>query len=311
MTRHSIDEALQNIGVGQRFLDEMITPVLRLSSGQSVNINAFVGMISLLRADSDLWTVGGGNKLVCSGLLYAAKVNVVKGTVTSIHSKRRPQRNGEFVHLYEVNYSQGSVAGHSAYDLVILATPLHPSKSPIRFHDPAQPISVHSSRYQEKVVTLVAGCLNASYFGQERSEPFRPTAITTTAHAGNLILAASIAVPVTEVPDRQPPACARVWRLLSPEPLAAAEVSRLFPSPQAVREARWLAHPRYSPSDEAPPFVLHRHLYHLNAVEWAASTMEVMAISAKNAALLARHRWYRQLEKVDQDIVTLGQKVEL
>ncbi|GCB82417.1 hypothetical protein scyTo_0021996 [Scyliorhinus torazame] len=218
---------------------------------------------------------------------------------------------GEFVHLYEVNYSQGSVAGHSAYDLVILATPLHPSKSPIRFHDPAQPISVHSSRYQEKVVTLVAGCLNASYFGQERSEPFRPTAITTTAHAGNLILAASIAVPVTEVPDRQPPACARVWRLLSPEPLAAAEVSRLFPSPQAVREARWLAHPRYSPSDEAPPFVLHRHLYHLNAVEWAASTMEVMAISAKNAALLARHRWYRQLEKVDQDIVTLGQKVEL
>ncbi|XP_078421349.1 prenylcysteine oxidase 1-like [Cetorhinus maximus] len=311
MIKYSIDEALQNVGIGQRFLNEIVTPILRLSSGQSVNINALVGTLSLLQADSDLWRVEGGNKLVCSGLLYSAKVNLIKGEVTSIRTKRRPQHNGELVHLYEVNYIEGSVPGYSLYDIVILAAPLYPGKSQVHFHDIPQPISFHSGRYQQKVVTLVAGCLNASYFGQHDSGPFRPTTITTTAHSDGSILGASVSAPVKPVPSDQPPTCARVWKVLSSEPLAEGELSRLFPSPEAVHESRWFAHPSYSSSDEIPPFVLHDHLYHLNAMEWAASTMEMMAISAKNAALLARHRWYQQLEKIDQDILPQGQKVEL
>jgi len=47
MTGHPIGEALQKIGIGQRFLNEVVTPILRLGSGQSVNINAFVGTSTL------------------------------------------------------------------------------------------------------------------------------------------------------------------------------------------------------------------------------------------------------------------------
>ena len=38
-------------------------------------------------------------------------------------------------------------------------------------------------------------------------------------------------------------------------------------------------------------FVLHDNLYYLSAVEWAASAMEMSAISAKNAANLISHKW--------------------
>uniref|UniRef100_UPI00398E9CD6 prenylcysteine oxidase 1-like n=1 Tax=Pristiophorus japonicus TaxID=55135 RepID=UPI00398E9CD6 len=307
MTKHSIDEALQKIGIGHRFMDEMITPIMRLNYGQSVNINAFVGMMSLVSAESALWTVEGGNKLVCSGLLYSAKANLIKGKVTSVESKQRPLRNGEVVTFYEVNYTAGPDSGYNMYDIVIVAAPLHSGKSEIRFHDLTQPIG---GQYQPMVVTLVLGRLNTSYFGHRG--PFRPTAITTTAQSGSFILGASVTPPVA--PDARPPspAPARVWKVLSPEPLGEERLSRLFPTGHgAMREARWLACPRYSPADVVPPFVLRDRLYHLSAAEWAASTMEMAAIAAKNVALLAHHRWFQRLDKIDPDALPQRLKTEL
>ncbi|XP_051896883.1 prenylcysteine oxidase-like [Pristis pectinata] len=305
MTKHSIDEALQEVGISQRFIDEMVGSIIRLTYGEGVNVNAFVGMTSLSETESDLWTVEEGNQLICSGLLYSAKVNLIKGKVTSVDAKERPRRNGEVVTVYEVNYLVGPHTDYGAYDIVIVAAPIQSSDPEIHFRAFSQPIDVPRGRYQQKFVTLVEGRLNASFFSYHGAGPFRPTTIGTTVHSGNFILGASVSAPVTR---GTPPA--RVWKVLSPEPLGEEGLRHLFPSYAAVRQAQWLAHPRYSPDDRVPPFVLHDQLYHLNAIEWAASTLEMMAIAAKNGALLAHHRWFRQLDKIDQD--TLQEvKVEL
>lgn len=61
--------------------------------------NAFgfvAGAVSLAGVESGLWSVKGGNKLVCSGLIYASKAEVIPGTVLSIEPKVRPSRSGEF-----------------------------------------------------------------------------------------------------------------------------------------------------------------------------------------------------------------------
>ncbi|XP_067879542.1 prenylcysteine oxidase 1-like isoform X2 [Heterodontus francisci] len=302
MTKHSIDQALQKIGISQRFMKEMVDPIMRLSSGHRVNISAFAGMISLIGTASDLWTVEGGNKLICSGLLYSAKVNLIQGKVISIDTKRRPQRNGELVLLYEVNYTEGADTAYSMYDIVIMAAPFHPGKSQVRLRAFSQPISFTSGRYRQTFITLVEGSLNASYFGCRGSGPFRPTAVGTTANSRSSVLGASVSRPVTAAPDDRLSTSAPVWKVLSPQPLGQEQLSQLFPSREALREARFLSQPRYSPSDESPPFILHDHLYYLNAIEWAASTLEIMALSAKNAALLSHHRWFQQLEKVDQEL---------
>ncbi|XP_078285120.1 prenylcysteine oxidase 1-like isoform X2 [Rhinoraja longicauda] len=305
LTKHSIDEALQKNGISQRYIDEMVGPIIRLTYGEGINVNAFVGMTSLSETESDLWTVGEGNEMVCSGLLYTARVNLIKGKVTSVNAKKRPRRDGEMATVYEVNYLAGTDTDYGIYDIVIVAAPLHSDNPDIRFHDSSQPIDVVRGRYQQKVVTLVEGHLNASFFRYHGAEPFHRTTIGTTVTSGSFVLGASVSTPTggTQAP-------ARVWKVLSSKPLGEQGLRGLFRSHTAVRQAQWLAHPRYSPEDRVPPFVLHHQLYHLNAIEWAASTLEMMAISAKNAALLAHHRWFQQLDKVDQE-TPLNLKLEL
>lgn len=53
-----------------------------------------VGAVSLAGADSGLWAVDGGNKRVCSGLLYHSKSDVISARVTSVSVKLRPSKTG-------------------------------------------------------------------------------------------------------------------------------------------------------------------------------------------------------------------------
>jgi prenylcysteine oxidase/farnesylcysteine lyase len=49
----------------------------------------------------------------------------------------------------------------------------------------------------------------------------------------------------------------------------------------------WLAYPHYdSISLPLPKFILFPGIYHVNAIEWAASAIEMSLIGGKNAALL-------------------------
>lgn len=43
MTNHTLDQAMQGAGFSQHFLNEVVTPIMRVNYGQSVKINAFVG----------------------------------------------------------------------------------------------------------------------------------------------------------------------------------------------------------------------------------------------------------------------------
>lgn len=43
MTRRPLSDSLLELGVSQRFIDEVIAPVMRVNYGQNVSIPAFVG----------------------------------------------------------------------------------------------------------------------------------------------------------------------------------------------------------------------------------------------------------------------------
>lgn len=51
---------------------------------------------------------------------------------------------------------------------------------------------------------------------------------------------------------------------------------------------RWkAAYPQYSTENRFDRFKLQDGLYHVNAIEWAASAMEMSAIGGRNVAILA------------------------
>lgn len=306
LMNQTLEETMIGEGFSQVFINDLVEPITRVNYGQSVRINGFVGAVSLAGADSGLWAVDGGNKRVCLGLLYSSKSELIPAKVTSVAVKVRPSKSGAAASFYELNYVGEDGAAHSLYDIVVIATPLHQGKSDIAFSGFSPPIPSHyPGRFHQTVATLVHGLLNVSFLGTtEAASDFRVSDVLTTASEGSIINSLSSLDPVHIPPGYKPSPAnhKKVWKVFSPEPMTQEQLKSMFLSWDSVSETRWLAYPAYSPPQrKTPPFILHKRMYYLNAVEWAASAMEMSAISARNLALLAHHRWHNQNSKIDQE----------
>ncbi|XP_034047771.1 prenylcysteine oxidase 1 [Thalassophryne amazonica] len=316
LMNQTLEEAMMKEGFSQIFINDIVAPITRVNYGQSVRINGFVGAVSLAGADSGLWAVDGGNKRMCSGLLYHSKSELIPARVTSISVKVRPSKTGSAATFYEVNYDGEFGSAHALYDIVVVATPLHQGMSDISFPGFYPPIPSHyPGRYHQTVSTLVYGLLNMSYLGttQPASE-FTVSDILTTDLKGSIINSLISLDPV-HIPSgykHLPASQTKIWKVFSPKTLSQEQLRRMFLSSHLVSETPWLAYPAYlSPHRKTPPFILHNRLYYVNAVEWAASAMEMSAISARNVALLAHHRWHNQVDKIDQEDLHMRLRGEL
>ena len=73
---------------------------------------------------------------------------------------------------------------------------------------------------------------------------------------------------------------ADVWKVFSQQPLSEEEINQIFKERTQVVTCDWLAYPHYSPNQTKTftNFKLEENLYHINAIEWAASAMEMSVI---------------------------------
>ncbi|NXJ86409.1 PCYOX oxidase, partial [Trogon melanurus] len=312
LLNQTIDEAMQKAGFSHKFLNEVVCPAMRVNYGQGVNINAFVGAVSLAGVDSGLWAVKGGNKLVCTGLIYASKADVIPGTVLSIEPKIRPRPTGDPVKLYYVTYNTTSGLTGEMYDIVVIAAPLGRKMANITFKNFDPPVPDFPNPYHQTVATLVHGRLNASFFGYRDPSAFHLGAILTTENPKLFINSVGVVSPVGDASaESEPPSRSAVWKVFSKEPLTKEQLNLLFSSYDSVKAKQWLAYPRYGTPEKCPPVVLHDNVYYLNGIERAASAMEMSSIAAKNAALLAYHRWYGNTDHIDQEDLHEKLKTEL
>ncbi|XP_051834900.1 prenylcysteine oxidase-like [Antechinus flavipes] len=309
MTQRSVAECLLEVGVTQRFIDEVITALLRASYGQSATMAAFAGAMSLAGIQGNLWAVEGGNKLVCSGLLKLTKANVIYARVTSV-----ALHNTEGRALYQVWYEKEDKMHSDFYDIVVIATPLYVgSNSNITFDGFQPPFEEFVGSFQSTVTSLVHGYLNSSYFGFPDPKLF-PFASILSTDAPNLFFCAldnMCPVNISSTFRRKQPQEAAIWRVLSPQPLERPQLKSLFRSYYSVQTAQWEAYPQYGSRMATPLFALHDQLFYLNALEWVASSVEISAVAAKNVALLAYNRWYQDLDKIDQKDLIHKIKTEL
>ncbi|KAK6474792.1 prenylcysteine oxidase-like isoform X1 [Huso huso] len=296
MTRNSVSESLLELGLSQRFIDEVIAAVTRVNYGQSVSIPAFVGAVSLAGAQANLWAVEGGNKLVCSGLLKEAKANLIHAQVTSVSLVSADTAQ------YQVSYTTEKDKGSAMYDIVIIATPLQEGMANITFENFEPPIPELPGAYHHTVVSIVHGYLNCSYFGYPDPKLFLFASILTTEAPALFFDSVGNVSPVniSKGFKKKQPQEAAIWKVFSPQPLERKDLKTLFKSYYSVQVTDWQAYPQYGSTKRLPPIVLHDNMYYLNSMEWAASAMEMSSVAAKNIALLAYHRWNRELEMIDQ-----------
>ncbi|ELK14623.1 prenylcysteine oxidase 1 [Pteropus alecto] len=311
MLNRTLRETLQKAGFSEKFLDEIVAPVMRVNYGQSTNINGFVGAVSLAGADSGLWAVKGGNKLICSGLLQASKGNLISGSVMYIEEKTRTKQTGTPAKMYEVAYQTGSETHSDFYDIIVVATPLNRKMSNITFLNFDPPIEEFHQYYQYIVTTLIKGNLNSTIFSSRALGKFDLSTILTTDNSDLFINSIRIVSSVRENNPQPSEDGAYVWKIFSQETLTKEQILKLFLSYDYAVKQQWLAYPHYKPPEKCPSIILHDRLYYLSGIECAASAMEMSAIAAHNAALLAYHRWNGHTDMIDQEDLYEKLKTEL
>ncbi|CAK9798124.1 Prenylcysteine oxidase-like [Anthophora plagiata] len=273
----SIEDKLLNLGYSEKLIDELVKASLVVNYGQNTDIHSFVGFISLAAADANLWSVKGGNKKVPEHLIYRNKhVNVVSSRVMKIVNIETNNTQN----LYEVHYSNqdSTIVMKSTYNIVILAIPLTTDqKFLINFEGFPRNDFYNMEKYHDIIVTFVQGDLKPYYFGlgEELSAILSCNPNKTIVNSiGRLD---SVEGTIED----------KVWKIFSNKPLKTNIIKEMFSNIQEIKQVTWKAFPEYSTRIHEAKFKLHNALYHVNAIEWIASAMEMSSISGRNVALLA------------------------
>ena len=149
------------------------------------------------------------------------------------------------------------------------------------------------------VTLFVRGALRTSYFGCARggvpSEPL-PAEVLTVDGCVAPFYSIGLQLPVDAEPSEAESllsdalsGAVATWKVFAPRPLSESELDDIFRSRAEVQTLEWHAYPTYAAgAQSAWPFALDDDgtLLYLNAIEHAASAMEMSCIAARNAANL-------------------------
>ena len=137
---------------------------------------------------------------------------------------------------------------------------------------------IHDAKWQFKRADI-----NMTHFNINDKE-HAPTDIFTTETPVNLF--SSIGKQYNVMGEDVKP---NIYKVFSRTPLDDSTLKKLFQlHPKHHKSITWLAYPHYSPPENFSPFVLDDGVFYVNAIERAASAMEMSAIGGRNAALLTK-----------------------
>lgn len=281
-------------GWSKEFIDELVTAAVHDNYDQTLEVDAFTTLVSLVAmTGGDLWSVVGGNRQIPVKVLEAADATFHPEEVQSV---TRVIHVSDGRVSYRVDCSGVEGEGEE-FDVVIFANPLNVSR--VRFNGFPNTIygPAASTPYQRTVATLIKGEINPAFFGLSELGRDFPLTILTAQLEAPPFLYRTVAVNVpSELPTKEAnaylkPLCddpVRTWKVFSPQPLMEEQKGQMFSRIEDEVAVDWMAYPVYAPPEEFPPFVLDNGVFYVNAIEKAASAMEMSAIGARNASLLAR-----------------------
>ena len=200
--------------------------------------------------------------------------------------------------VYQIDYLPGKSTNEDdmnskEYDIVIIATPLYNGMSDIKFEEFQTSIKPVPEDFHLTIAGFMEGQPNTSYFGIDSIDSM-PSAFFTTKES---IFFNSF---TRQKPVSGETAEKTVYRVFLNKVPNVNELKKLVPEWTDIRLVNWMAYPEYPSSVQLPSFTLHEQMYHINAIELAASAMEMSAIGAKNVALLAYYRYTGQYDKIDE-----------
>jgi prenylcysteine oxidase/farnesylcysteine lyase len=254
----TVEDLLIADGISQQYIDEIVSSLLAVMYIQHKEMNAFAGFVSLSGMGEQPFNIVGGMDHIVESIIAKHQSNPNFKLYLNKKVSRIIKQAGN---LYNIDGVE--------YDKVIIACPLE--KIAITF----EAIAVKSTLphyFQESYVTLMQGEINGAFFNLKDGD-FIPNAIAAndkkkSEHVASVIYMGDGIIKLqsdTELPDRGLTIVKDGYKILHQEHWD-------FAYPKFVRNKL----------EDLPSFVLDDGLYYINAIETAASSMELSMISARN-----------------------------
>lgn len=317
-------------GLPDNLVRELVTGGMRANyGGQGCDaLHAFVGLVSVAGGvASRCFAVRGGNEQVPKRLLEAARPNRI---LTGTTARRVRRVKSDAAGLWEVVVERGAPAQamkgrgspephgpthvEGPFDVVVLAHPserscVHLEGSSVEAFDGCP---VDRKPFRRCVTHFVQGVLRRSYFeptsadGERGSPPMQVLTVSgSTAPFYSIGLQLPTDIETEDEAQRLLNGAlhgdSAVFKIFAGEELTEAQLDAIFERREGkTRLVDWYAYPKYEVPQVLKPFVLDDEgdgsLLYLNAIEQAASALEMSAVSARNAAnLVARFVERRRL----------------
>ncbi|XP_046919490.2 prenylcysteine oxidase 1-like [Dermatophagoides farinae] len=288
--KHMLDSEYK---LSEQFISQIVQSISLVNYGQTISIPALVGMVSFAGAGSQLYAIEGGNKLLPLHLAHFSQARMMLNTkVVSINYMGDHRFRIDSKRLDGVVVNNNHSVQSDIYDHVIIATPLASQTNSIQFNNLTKRNELINDIFDKyhmhrTVATFVKGQVLNKY---------KDLSILSCdiGRGGSFFTSLSKLMPVqnrikpvnSEAAGKQQ----SVYKVFSNRQLDPHELYGLFEQIDDIQQINWFAYPDYrSVGQPLPPFRLRAGVYYLNAIEWAASAIEMSLIGAKNVALLVCH----------------------
>lgn len=286
--RIPFNEHLKNEEFSYKIINEYAQAAVTINYGQKNDVHTFVGYVALLGMQKGLWSVKGGNERIPRRIINGNKnVNVIHATVKVIYLSY--ENSYENKALYQLLYKKrdDNAILSTTYDIVIIATPLtYDQENPIKFKGfPQSSVFKFYGGYQTTAASFINGKLNP-FFIPGRNEI---NSVLSCVPETNSFDYVGIEYPVNSCDySAEEVKSFGVWKVFTRDFLSTKGIEKIFSKVKEGRTRLWKAYPLYDPSESRhDEFKLYTGLYHVNAIEWAASAIEMSAIGGRNVAILA------------------------
>jgi prenylcysteine oxidase/farnesylcysteine lyase len=265
--RKRFDQILIEMGIDQRFIDEVITPITRIIYSQDATLGGFAGLSSVLGVYGEsVYSLIEGNDVLPSKLIGASNSNVkLKSKVESIEKT-------------STDYFRVTVGRHtSIFDGVIIASPLETAN--ITF-DGVSNQALNVREYQKIYIRAMKGEIKLGYFNLDKSAKL-PAIILTTKEAN----------PITRFSITKSEKNESLVTITSKEPIGNEIVDEIFTDGRTIVDHTWTAaYPIFNPIERLPFTCLYKRLIYLNGIESAASSLESSTFAALNGIKMMKQQ---------------------
>jgi prenylcysteine oxidase / farnesylcysteine lyase len=262
--KKSFFESVIERGISEDFIDEIVTPIIRVIYSQNEDIGGFAGISSLIGVYSGTtYSLEEGNSTMPDHL---AKVSNAKVKLGQKVDKIEKTSNGTYkVYTGEIR---------TVFDAIIIAAPLDLAK--IEF-DGISMQGWEPQSYQTVYKKILRGVFDPAYFGMKSSAEV-PAMVLTTKDVD----------PITHYSIQKVSGNESLVTISSLNPINSNAFEGVFKNDAStVLEHCWkAAYPKFKPLARLPSTHIDKRLIYASTIEPAVSSMETSVLSALNAIKL-------------------------